>query len=1219
MQLHIKQPDGSKRLVPLKQNQSLRLGNDPAADVPLVGTDVLPVHCGVLFRDGQFKVFASKAAQQVEVNGQLVPSSPLEEGDQFRLGDVQVSVVSDAFQLQSGGAAKSLSAKPAAAPVVSDELEELEEVDTLDDADELQPLEEADELQPLEDAGGLADLSGGLDPLGSNAGLGGFGMGQTGDLAAGNDLGLGGMGFDGLETGSGLGMPGADLTNMTGAGLGGGMPGATFGQMPGMAGTPDPAMAGAMPGTAAPAAQGTAVPKKPGRLGGILKVVGTLIFLGPAIAVVAVLIANRPTAEQHFVAANELYDAGQPMLAVEAFDLYLSRHPRDARQAEAKVKRQLAQLRPKLTAGGDPFLALAELKQTEQELGPLGRHPVAEEIWSKWGPQIALSLVERAKASTGQADTTRATQSIAQAKAALAWVRQHVPPRVQAERGIDDLDVQLQALDRGQLQADALATAIAAIQQSASASQPADAYSARDKLLEQYPILASQASLVEALSSTAAIEQGRVKVQASGTAATRESAAEPIVLRAILSHTTSDAAVQPGSAMSLPLPEHGVAVGLDTGTGRVLWRRFVGCDGDPLALSLPSAPPALLLFDSNGNELIRAATATGKTEWRLPLDSPSVGGALMGETAFVTTRSGVVWQVDAASGAVAARYELPITASVGPAVDPDGKRLFQAADQAHLFVISPGDTMCSACLYLGHGPGSVSFPPVRMGKYLIVAERDGLYETKLHLVNCQETPRLADQLSVRGAVWTSPIATESTFFMATEDGVVHSFEVSASERKASLKRGPTWAPAVGAGAAAIHLSISKGRLFAAGAGLHGFPLEWRGDQPPAASTLTPAEAIHAGPVVTAGGQSIGIRQRADGGIVVSPIALPVAWETRLAAPSAAGPVAGAEKKSVWTLTRDGDVYKTDITGNSATPAAPVCSVAAPDSGANGWLVFSGSHLTAGQAGAASLSIIDGATDSARSVPMPGRLAGLAAGKTGPIWAALDTGSIVLVDPAAAAIQGTPFLPPWQPGEALGLLGPVALSDGRAVLAMQGKLLLLAAEGSPAAPVARQETPLSATPTALAVLDDCVWITDGQHRAQGWKSEDLSPLGEIVLSSVPIWGPSNVGDGLLMALADGRLMRLGNQPVPVWEASVIQGTVVAAAPLDAQRWLIATRGGWLITLNAASGEVLGEPFNTHQGLSGQLCAAGDRVIVGTNDGCLLELRLAELGTVASAQP
>lgn len=208
-----------------------------------------------------------------------------------------------------------------------------------------------------------------------------------------------------------------------------------------------------------------------------------------------------------------------------------------------------------------------------------------------------------------------------------------------------------------------------------------------------------------------------------------------------------DRAVPPLTLRGLSTPvlyEGAAIIGLDNGrvaalrtdTGEVLWEevvsapegrseleRIVDVDGAPLATG------GGVFALSFGGDLAAIGVQEGRVAWRRPVKS-SLGAALLGSRLFVTDEAGLVWGLDAETGAAAWKQEaLQYRRLSAPVVV--GGHVVVADLEGYLHWLSPQDGRIVGRVRAVRGP--VAATPVLQDDRLYVLARDGelaVVETK---------------------------------------------------------------------------------------------------------------------------------------------------------------------------------------------------------------------------------------------------------------------------------------------------------------------------------------------------------------------------------------------------------------------------------------------------------------------------------------------------------
>ncbi len=112
--------------------------------------------------------------------------------------------------------------------------------------------------------------------------------------------------------------------------------------------------------------------------------------------------------------------------------------------------------------------------------------------------------------------------------------------------------------------------------------------------------------------------------------------------------------------------------------------------------------------------------------------------------------------------------------------------MYQVGEHSSLFVLSSKDGTCRQVIYLGHDAGAVVVPPVLVGRYLVVAENDGVNDSILKILDlepAQGSPgKLVQSVRLKGHVLTKPLADGPRLLAVTDAGAITLLELTGSEK-----------------------------------------------------------------------------------------------------------------------------------------------------------------------------------------------------------------------------------------------------------------------------------------------------------------------------------------------------------------------------------------------------------------------------------------------------
>src|SRR5262249_45100191 len=134
---------------------------------------------------------------------------------------------------------------------------------------------------------------------------------------------------------------------------------------------------------------------------------------------------------------------------------------------------------------------------------------------------------------------------------------------------------------------------------------------------------------------------------------------------------------------------------------------------------------------SDNDRLVAREVQSGTPRWQYALPKPCLGRpVLVGQTAYVATRDGVVLEIEVISGRVLGSYNLNTRLSGFGTYSQN--RLYLPAEGMGVFVLDLDSKRCTGLLETDHASGSVRGEPVIDGNtYLVLTQADGLRRTAL--------------------------------------------------------------------------------------------------------------------------------------------------------------------------------------------------------------------------------------------------------------------------------------------------------------------------------------------------------------------------------------------------------------------------------------------------------------------------------------------------------
>jgi outer membrane protein assembly factor BamB len=922
---------------------------------------------------------------------------------------------------------------------------------------------------------------------------------------------------------------------------------------------------------------------------------------------------NRQTGEQALAQAEDDYRSGSYSQAIHKYDQFLEKFSGHPGASVARVHRGLAQLRQAVDGTSDWPRALQRAKDV---LGQIAR----EESFGEASTDLAALLPTIAEGLARLAVAHPEATVVAQANEALAMIHKYVAPTLRPTQKLANIEASLALASRKLDQENSLQTALASIRQSLAAGRAAEAYATEKQLLKMYPELATSDSLRSVLVEITGAERGIVKFVRESVAAEKDEPASPLLAALTLAHRKPGAAASTQNDVVFTLAD-GALFALDAGSGKLLWRRFVGFDTQFVPSPVAGKEASVVLVDSLRRELVCVTAGDGKLRWRAPVGEPfSADPLVVRRQILVAARSGKLVVLDVDTGARVGHFKLPQTLVPRPATDARERLYYQLAEHSSLFVLSAKDQTCPEVLYLGHRAGSVRVPPVMLGRMLLVAENRTPEGGILHVIETGEEGlglKPVQQIRYAGQLLSAPEMLGRTVFFATDRGALYAYELTEANQENPLAM-LVDKPAENTSPVIHYLLAREGRLFLAARGLTQY------DAQTSRGRLVPNWINHAGDLFLSMPQLVGRRLLVETRRVaklpgvavagVSPDDGKVLWETQLAAPLAGLVASDDDHEKVMALTVDGawfDLDAKDLKGY-VTQDAPSGfeNLAEPISGVPIALKSGEWAMVVGAPGSAKrdrqLLLVDPKSNKKRWLPLPDVLAAAPITFGEGLLVPCRVGQVFCLDPGDGKNQLEPFQPRLEAGTLFAWSSPARLGEMEALISDgRTKLYRIGIEARPKPHLVALAEATLAEPTAsrIAVLEKTAYVADSGGRLLSFALPDLMPGKDWPLGSPPVWGPIRAGDCVLVVSAKGDLLCVDDQQSLRWEVALPYGPLTGNPLVAGETILLTSVSGVVYRIDAATGAQRAK-LDVEQPLAGSPLLLGDRLLLPGRDGTVL---------------
>jgi hypothetical protein len=989
-----------------------------------------------------------------------------------------------------------------------------------------------------------------------------------------------------------------------------------------MAAQADPLANSALLGAAPPAAEAK---KKKGRTnvwdspllllgGGGLGVILIAFFL-------LLYSLTRGSAAELFAKAEEEYTAGSYAGAIKYYENYLEKYPDGPESSLGRVRVAMAQLHQVSDGGSSARQSLQIAKDILPKIETEEKFGEARIELSGILPDIADGFATEAS----RAPTTEKKEELVKlANEAMELVNNpsYIPASLRKDREariagiLDTLQVAQRSIDQDK----ELLKAIEKIAAAGKQGDAAAAYKVRSDLLKVYPGLETHPDLVAAVLAVGDRERQLVQVSQPKTAALTDDPTPAGVQVILADHAGPAGTGTPGRPVFVLAD--GSVYALDSLTGRLLWRRYVGYQTRtyPAALVHAGGVDALIV-DGRDHQLLRLEGLTGTLVWRQPIGEPFGAPVVSDERIYVTTRKGRLLEITATSGEIAQQAQLPQGATMPLATSTRQKKLLQLGEHSTLFVLN-GDTLEGLeTYYLGHKTGAIFVPPVAVLDHVLVPESPGDDYTLIHVLGTDEkSKRLAaigQPFRLRGRVLTPLAVSKRRVAALTDLGQVAVYEVDSSNKQQPVRQvGGLEAgekPAVMAWCA-----LDDNRLWTAGkrctllevqASLQQIGRKW---------TLHQDDAF-IGPLQVQDGLLIHLRRRSGGpGLVVegcSGADGQTQWTTQIAVPIVALEV-NEGRKAVDCLAASGRLFA--LTGEQLKGGIVDAPTFTPPPGSGLAILPTASLSADGQtlvwtearAGGRvfEYNVSAGGTPVATELP-----AGALATEAAQVWRGklltpLASGGLALLDSKTGSQTVQPFVPPLAPDMLPRWTRPAILPDESSCLISDGRrsVYRIALRDQPQPHLALAVE----APTEPPIVSPLVAAGGSIYGCKRGEAADtivafdpqaLPNAKELPLTGHVQSGPFALGGLVILASEPDGLLCIESGPKIRWQKPLAHGPL-AGAPLalaDGDVLLI-HQGGGVSRISADTGEELAA-IDVAQPLGAAARVLGQHVFLSGSDG------------------
>jgi len=523
-----------------------------------------------------------------------------------------------------------------------------------------------------------------------------------------------------------------------------------------------------------------------------------LLYIGGGSLVVLTLIGVLlyyflpfDTGEKIYSRGAENYQKAAFAKAATDFSRLLSRFPDHPSAPSAEVLLGMCDIQQRL---GDvtESTAPATLDLTLQTVGETLSRIESSPDFDLARPDLAILLPEMAGDIASQAQKTgdleKKRELVVLADDAMQLVNNpaYLPTssRQTQRTAIDQAEQDVFQAKRDIEKGDALQGILGTIDEYTERGEFLLAYKEHRRVVDQYPALRYNNSLKKALNKAAKSLLSKVAPIADlPDTITDESVSE---FKQIVFSDRIHAVQGNQSGTPIAIRIHGSIYAFDSGTGNVIWRRYVGLMPNSIPFSFEENGGYFLVVDKREHGLLALRKEDGHLLWRVNFESPIFRPAISDDLLIVTEQSGRAWKLNRITGEVLAGVQFPQEIAASAGLVQGISAVYVVADHSNMFTLDLESFECVEVVPINHETGQIAVAPVGTQRHLFLEERLGNDSTVLHNVMVDAQGRnssvIDDRIRIPGHIFESPVINDSQVIMANDRGELFVFRVDPSSK-----------------------------------------------------------------------------------------------------------------------------------------------------------------------------------------------------------------------------------------------------------------------------------------------------------------------------------------------------------------------------------------------------------------------------------------------------
>ena len=958
----------------------------------------------------------------------------------------------------------------------------------------------------------------------------------------------------------------------------------------------------------------------------IAGVAAVLLIVG---AVVGISYLMPPGADDTMSAAQKAYEQGNYSQAIEHYNSFLQRFPQDRRLSEVRVRRALAKIR---LAMQQPGYGVKALKVAQDEVKKI-QSDDCKAAFERSQVELALIFMDITEELSKEIPQHPDQALGEQARQAMGLMEDYISPEARPTERVAQVTAMLTASEHEVSRSSGLDDAVAEIGEAVAKKKLPHAYELYRTLVTDYPEVIDNERLAKVMQRVSRAQQALVKTVPCQQSPAADVARPGVAATVVLAMRNKTAEAADGRGRIVVAMTRGAAFGIDAATGKILWRRLMAREPNQPAGVCPPIPISqepqsdVLLVNAVHQEVWRVEGVSGRVVWRYAVGEPLAGPPVVaGKRVLVATQSGRLAMIELADGKSTTCLQLPQPLSVAPAYDPQRSLVFQVAKQSNLYVISLSDDSCRQVIHLGHLPGAIAVPPVVAGNFLVLAENNPAGDFTLRALAIQVSPhdrpeavlKPVQQVPLKGRI-SSPLAVQGQRVLAaTARGMIYVYNLSDDKPAA---------PLVQVAEHTLTIPENENRFavldgdccWIADVQLAEYEIhQTNGRLTP--KLITGQDSIFPQPPLLVGKTVFYVRrgESLPGTLVAALDAANQSdlWQTSLATPLAAEPLPAPGGK-LTAVTAVGAMFQisppqphSDAIADQPLLTIPPARLVRPISNV---IAMSGGMfaMTSGTVSNQIVLFDPKQPERYRWLLVPNMMACLPIPMAGGLLAPCKNGRIFLLAPQSTGNLAEPFEPELKADLVWNWRRPAAVAAQEAVISDGDRRLyrlgiVAKDDGKPRLSAQEAKTPKPIA-SPLGVAGSVAYAVDADGTIRSFELPSLAEGKTYNLPGGCAWGPLGVGNSVMLATNNGQLICLDDRQNLLWQIKLPYGPLAGPPWAAADQFILASQSGVVWRVERASGKELSK-VETASPLGTGPVALGNRLFVGSHDGCLYEVEL-----------